>query len=401
VPEAADPPPAPPTTAALDGLGSDAWAVLLGAARRAFDRVEDPDGELARLQAAPTSRLVGGPLRVALRERLVSDAELWTATLAALPDAAAWPTELREMLATGHDDASEPATVDGVADARQRDERRDAKARVREVRRERDAWRRRAEGAEARADRAEDRAEDAEANASALAGELDAVREQLAEAGRERDRAVERERRRRDAEVARLQETVAELRRAEQERHAERRRQEDAAAAAREAERAREQARRREREAGPTRVVPGRPSTLPAGVAPDTTEAARALLHRGRLVLVDGYNVSKQHRGHLELEAQRTWLVQLLGQLASQRGIRPTVVFDGQAAGGGRPPAGQREVEVRFTTAGITADDELVLAVEGTDEPVVVVTDDRELIARVRVGGADVVGTRSLLGVAS
>jgi predicted RNA-binding protein with PIN domain len=73
------------------------------------------------------------------------------------------------------------------------------------------------------------------------------------------------------------------------------------------------------------------------------------------------------------------------------------VVFDGERAGGGRPLAGTREVEVRFTHAGITADDEVVLAVEATDEPVLVVTDDRELQLRVRASGADVVGTGPFL----
>ena len=56
---------------------------------------------------------------------------------------------------------------------------------------------------------------------------------------------------------------------------------------------------------------------------------------------------------------------------------------------------------MRFTGAGVTADDEIVLAVEGTDEPVAVVTDDRELSARVAVAGADVIGTTSFLGVVS
>ncbi len=75
-------------------------------------------------------------------------------------------------------------------------------------------------------------------------------------------------------------------------------------------------------------------------------------------------------------------------------------MFDGQASGGSRPPAA-RDVQVVFSDAGVTADDEVVMAVVGTDEPVVVITDDRELAARVRVHGADVVDTRSFLGVLS
>ncbi|MCC5947677.1 MAG: NYN domain-containing protein [Nitriliruptoraceae bacterium] len=145
----------------------------------------------------------------------------------------------------------------------------------------------------------------------------------------------------------------------------------------------------------------GRPSRLPAEVVAGTTEAARLLLHRGRRVLVDGYNVTKQHQGSLTLEGQRAWLVRLLATLVARRGVAPTIVFDGQVSSGGRPPMGAREVAVVFTPAGITADDEIVLAVDATDEPIVVVSDDRELVARVRALGADVLDTRSFLGAAS
>lgn len=129
-----------------------------------------------------------------------------------------------------------------------------------------------------------------------------------------------------------------------------------------------------------------------------TTEAARLLLHPGRLVLVDGYNVTLRHRDHVDLEAQRTWLVRTLATFVARVPIRPVVVFDGAAAAArGVPPA--RGVEVRFTPEGVIADDEIVLAVEATDEPVVVVTDDTELRARVAALGADVVPTANLLGV--
>ncbi|MFP4312668.1 MAG: NYN domain-containing protein, partial [Nitriliruptoraceae bacterium] len=123
------------------------------------------------------------------------------------------------------------------------------------------------------------------------------------------------------------------------------------------------------------------------------------LLGAGRLVLIDGYNVTRTHRDDLDLEGQRTWLVQRCVTAAASLRIRPVVVFDGQRAGTSRPTAARQQVEVRFTPAGISADDELVLAVEATDEPVVVVTDDRQLRDRVRASGADVVGTLAFLGV--
>lgn len=406
--------PGAPSSAALAALGSDGWAVLLGAVRRALaDPVTgevDRGDDLERLRQAPTSRLVAGPLRDELIAQLHRDARLWSATVASLPPRGTWPTELAALVAPSdadHDDgdAGDDDGRDhehgGYDDALGTRQLADARRRLRDTREERDTWRRRAQGERARAERLAEQREQVRAALATAEQELDRLRAELRDAADERRRAVDRERRRRDGEIARLEATIATLRRTEQQhRDTVRRREQAEVAAAREADRAKARARREAADARRLRVVPGRPSRLPPGLAPGTTEAAAALLHRGRLVLVDGYNVTKQHRASLDLEAQRVWLVQLLGTLARQRGIRPVVIFDGQAGGGGRPPAGLREVEVRFTVAGITADDELVLAVEATDDPVVVVTDDRELVGRVTASGADVIGTRSLLGVA-
>jgi hypothetical protein len=277
-----------------------------------------------------------------------------------------------------------------------------ARARRREAREDRDRWRRRAEGAEARADALEAEVTELQARLESTRQELDSAQAAVAAAVSDRERAVERERRRHTTELATIREELAALRRDEEQRRTTaRRRTEARAQATRDAERAVEQARREADDQRGPRVVPGRPSKLPRGVAPGTTEAARALLHRGRTVVVDGYNLTLANRGHLDLETQRTWLIQLLATLAATRKVRPIVVFDGERAGGGRPAAGLRDVEVRFTGAGYTADDEIVLAVEGTDLPVLVVTDDRELTARVTAAGADVVPTRPFVGAAS
>jgi hypothetical protein len=233
-----------------------------------------------------------------------------------------------------------------------------------------------------------------------LHDQLSTLRRQLDEASRDRDRAVERERRRRDAEVRDLTDTIAALRRAEHDRHVEERRRDEAARqrdARERADAARRQAEARDA-AAPRRLVPGRPSQLPAGVLPGTTEHADVLLPPGRLLLVDGYNVTKQHQPTLELEGQRAWLVRTLATLAARRRVRPKAVFDGEGSGS-RPASGSREVEVVFTPAGVTADDELVLTVEATDEPVTVVTDDRDLTARLVAAGADVVRTVPFVGV--
>ncbi len=333
----------------------------------------------------------------------------WDAVVTQLAQAPARSPALRDLVTRRR---SAPTAVDGppaaagasgapgasgADDALQR-----ARTKLRAVREQREEWRRRAEGAEARAARAEAELEALRAEVEDSIRDRERLRGELAAAADERGRAVAREGRRHEAVVARLREELRTARRVvEDERRAARRleeqhAQERAAARGRHAE---EERRTRQASARST-LAPGRPSLLPDGVGPGTTEAARLLLHAGRLVLVDGYNVTLQHRGELDLERQRAWLVGYASTLVAQRGIEPVVVFDGERAGGGRlGPA--RGVQVRFTAPGVTADDELVLDVEATDRPVVVVTDDRELAARVRASGADVVPTRAFLGVAT
>ena len=404
---------APPPRRKLGALSSDAWAVLLTQARAALAEVPDDPGQplRERLRGSSTGRLAGGKGRERLVDLLASDPELWGAVrerlehapegdtvLTALGDDAAGPAT-DPAVGEGSSDlttserASEQARERALLDARRRAER--DRAKLKEVRRERDEARRRAEGAARRAEamaadlaEARDRATHLERRVEELQGQLDA-------AGLDRDRAVSRERRRRESELAELRNDLAELRRAEERRRERRRRD-----AERDEQQAEEITRQRpdpSRQEALPRLVPGRPSQLPTGVVPGTREAVELYLHRGRRVLVDGYNVTLQRHGHLDLEQQRSWLVQALANLARARGIEPTVIFDGERSGGRRGGSGQRDVVVRFSDAGITADDEIVLEVEATDEPVLVVTDDRELTDRVRSSGADTIGSQQLL----
>jgi hypothetical protein len=404
----------PPSAARLAALPNDAWAWLLPHVRAALHDLDD--GEVTalvrRLRAAPTSRLAGGRTRAELDALIAAGGALWrdvAARIGAAPDP---PNAVAALLdpttppSVGrppeHADGRRSGRVDGADRAdeeRQRAELR-ARDRARRLRAERDDLRRQLEGAAARAARADAERSDLQRVIDELRAELSDVRRELDQSAGERDRAVQRERRRRDAEVRDLTATVAELRRADHERHVAARRREEAAQ--QQAERDRADAARRDAEAreaaAPRRLVPGRPSQLPAGIRPGTTEHAEVLLHAGRLVLVDGYNVSKQHQPDLDLEEQRAWLVRTLAALAARRRVRPRVVFDGESAGAARPATGARVVEVAFTPSGVTADDELVLSVEATDEPVTVVTDDRDLTARLVAAGADVVGTAAFLG---
>jgi hypothetical protein len=409
----------PPPTSRLDALPPDEWALLLIQARAVLQELPDDPEHPARgqLRDLPTGRLAGGKARDRLVGLLATDTALWRAVvgkleahadgsvvfdaLAAAGDgtargAAAAATDPRATAPAPRTSAPEPdrATAQALEDARRRAAR--DRERLGSVRQERDDARRRAETAERQVETTEQELTATRARMRQLETEVAELRKALEVADRDRERAVERERRRRVSELTVLEEEVAALRRKDEERRARDRRGAD-----RERRRNEELSRPRPAETAPRppRLVPGRPSRLPAGIVPGTREAAELFLHRGRRVLVDGYNVTLQHQANLGLEQQRTWLVTALANLARARGVVPTVVFDGERSGGQRGGPSVREVTVRFSAPGVTADDEIVLDVEATDDPVVVVTDDRELLDRVRRSGADTIGSKQLIWV--
>jgi predicted RNA-binding protein with PIN domain len=117
-------------------------------------------------------------------------------------------------------------------------------------------------------------------------------------------------------------------------------------------------------------------------------------------LVVDGYNVTKQGYGELPLEDQRGRLVTALGSLAARTQAEITCVFDGADVGvPALAAASARRVRVRFSAAGVSADDvirELVRA-EPAGRPVVVVTNDGEVLRDVRLAGAWTAGSMALL----
>jgi predicted RNA-binding protein with PIN domain len=162
---------------------------------------------------------------------------------------------------------------------------------------------------------------------------------------------------------------------------------------------------------GGAAAVPGRPERrsplgVPGGRGGDDPETLAAWMGtEGVLVLVDGYNVTKHPAGFPDrgLEDQRTLLLDLCRRLARRFGAEVTVVFDGGTVGPipTRLPLGP--VEVVFTDAGRTADDEIVARANAAppERPVVVVTSDNELRARVAALGATVTRSPALLGLAA
>lgn len=344
--------------------------------------------EITRLRAVPPSRLAAGASRGRLARVLATTPALWRSVRErAAEDApeslAAWLRGEAELPARERGPSMQgPPARDTKAEVARHKER------ARTFQAERDEAVRQLEGAVARAEAAEERAATLSEELEQLRLSVAELEDRVREAEGERQRAVDRERRRGEALATSLREELRELRRRSHERQ--RSQREGRAPATVGAE---------PKPEPPTTVRAGRPSELPRGVRAGTREEAELLLGRGRRVLVDGYNVTRTHRERLSLEEQRTWLVRTVAAAVASRGIAPEIVFDG--AGGAHGPAPRaRGVRVTFTRD-VTADDEIefrVAALEA-EEPVTVVTDDRELRERVRRYGADVIGTGPFLWV--
>ncbi len=372
-------------------LDARSWAQLLRALRRVGTV---PEG-VATLLDRPTSELSGAARRQlceavaadrALVGLLVADRTLPAAVLAALGDR------------QGSAEAPEGAPQ-GSAEAEAR-ERADAPAgeRARELRRALDEERRRREGAEARAAAAAVRSEELTDERDRLLGRVDALERDLEDVRGTVDQAAARAERRSASRIGALERDLSDARRT-----LESLRQDHERALA-ELTTTRAELASARAAAPPTEPFPagaasgaGRLLTLPEALVEGTTEAARWLAERAGLIVVDGYNVALLLRPGRALEEQRRWLVERMRPLAARRADRPVVVFDGAGTSGSMRGTGG--VEVRFTSAGTTADDEIVFIVAATDVPVLVVTDDVELAARVRAEGGTTVGSVHLPGI--
>jgi predicted RNA-binding protein with PIN domain len=119
-------------------------------------------------------------------------------------------------------------------------------------------------------------------------------------------------------------------------------------------------------------------------------------------LIVDGYNVTKLGYASLTLEDQRSRLLIGLGALAARSsGAELTCVFDATAASARPVAAGApRGVRVLYSALGELADQLIVrlAAAEPEGRPVVVVTNDREVVEAVRRSGAEALPSAALLG---
>ncbi|MDX6261970.1 MAG: hypothetical protein QOH84_3658, partial [Kribbellaceae bacterium] len=144
------------------------------------------------------------------------------------------------------------------------------------------------------------------------------------------------------------------------------------------------------------------PATAPVGrTAPDDDPAlfdellALPQVH----LIIDGYNVTKTAWPNTPLHSQRQRLVTALGALVAQRRIEVTVVFDGAELSGPvqlNPPRG---VRVRFSPAGVIADEVIrqLVRAEPPGRPIVVVSTDREVAESTITMGARALSAATLI----
>ena len=153
------------------------------------------------------------------------------------------------------------------------------------------------------------------------------------------------------------------------------------------------------------RVAPGRRKVLsaPHGLFDDSPETLIAWLkdEKPRL-LIDGYNVTKAQRGFgdLPLAGQRDRLLDEVARLVRKYGMPATIVFDGSDVGPGTRRKKSASVDVEYSKADETADDHLIARLQVLPpEPVVVVTNDRELQDRARADRATIATSDQLLAI--
>ncbi len=132
-----------------------------------------------------------------------------------------------------------------------------------------------------------------------------------------------------------------------------------------------------------------RQPTVPPGLFSDSPEAQRSLVADPAVtVVVDGYNLARTLWSGLEPEEERRRTVGLLDEAALRGGAPFTVVFDGDDRE--VSPVASRVVRVLYSSEGRTADEEIAALVPRipADQPVLVVSSDREVATAAVANGA-------------
>jgi predicted RNA-binding protein with PIN domain len=137
------------------------------------------------------------------------------------------------------------------------------------------------------------------------------------------------------------------------------------------------------------------------GLGRDDPELLRRLLDLPRVhLVVDGYNVAKSAWPSVPLDEQRTRLIGTVAALVAGKSVETTLVFDAANATDVPSVAVPKGIRVRFSPAGVIADDLIreLVATEPHGRPVVVVSSDRELAQSVVDRGARSVWSEAMIG---
>lgn len=155
-------------------------------------------------------------------------------------------------------------------------------------------------------------------------------------------------------------------------------------------------------------VAPPKPArrkmlAVPKGLFEDAPETLTAWLSTPDVrVLIDGYNVTKAPSGFadLDLEAQRERLIDTAVRVARKHSVPMTIVFDGSEEPTGTKRRSRQGVKVEYSKPDEIADDHLIALLGSLPpDPVVVVTNDKELQHRARKKGATVAGSDQFLAL--
>lgn len=349
---------------------------------RVAEAVENASPQLAETVAAGGSTAASAPMDVAL--------------LAYLSRPDGWQSTCAEAIRRWEDEQGESADADELAAARA--ETAELRAQVRtaakgEAARVKQAVADAVAAADERSADVRRRLRTEGEARRAAEREAAALRDQLAAAGAEADRAASAH----DAELRRLRSRITELERAGESLRREQRVDRDL-----------DDARLRllvdtliDAAAGIRRELSLPASTtLPAdavagGVAGTSARAIsepaalmRALALPRAHLIIDGYNVTKTGYADLPLAAQRQRLVQALAALAGRVDAEITVAFDGSDGVPVQTPS-PRGVRVLFSRSGQIADDLIrdLVAAEPTGRALVVVTSDQAIVTDMRRAG--------------
>jgi len=154
---------------------------------------------------------------------------------------------------------------------------------------------------------------------------------------------------------------------------------------------------------GPSKPKKRKSLRVPKGrMSDDPATLERWLARDDVLLLVDGYNVAKADGGYeeLQLETQRERLVDAVFTLAKMTETETIVVFDAQRVPGRRTRRSRRPVVVEWSNPGQIADDYIVHRLEELpQDPVILVTNDKELQGRGRSLDATIATSQQLLAL--